>query len=132
MSRENSTSSKSRGPSRATREVVWSRAGGRCERCGAVPDWHSSVHHRQPRGMGGSRQSHLNKPSNLLFLCGSGTTGCHGWVESNRTKSVNDGYIVPRYAVPSTTPVKYRDDYWVTLDEDGGMTPWQPPADENA
>lgn len=80
--------------------------------------------------MGGSRQSHLNRAGNLLFLCGSGTTGCHGWVESNRQEAVRLGYLVPRYAVPATTPLLYRGREWVTLDDDGGMVAWEPPADE--
>lgn len=130
--KRSASTSASRGPSKATRQTVWSRARGRCERCGNAPDWHSSVHHRQPRGMGGSRQSHLNKPSNLLFLCGSGTTGCHGWVESNRLQAVNDGFIVPRYGVPATTPVRYLGRDWVILDDEGGMSAWEPPADEDA
>jgi hypothetical protein len=47
-----------------------------------------SVHHRRPRMMGGSRnESTYIKPANLIVLCGSGTTGCHGWVESNRDRS---------------------------------------------
>lgn len=113
------------------RAAVLSRSEGRCERCGKAPDWHASVHHRQPRGMGGSRQAHLNRPGNLLLLCGSGTTGCHGWVESHRADAVASGYIVPRFAVPQTTPVLYRMSTWVILDDDGGRTAWTPPPDED-
>lgn len=54
-----------------------------------------SVHHRQPRGMGGSSLD-VNRASNLLLLCGSGTTGCHGMVESQRVLAYAHGWLVPR------------------------------------
>ncbi len=55
------------------RAIVNTRAGGRCELCGAPG---TNIHHRRKRSQGGRWD-----PSNLLRLCGSGTTGCHGRIE---------------------------------------------------
>ena len=38
----------------------------------------------------------MNQPANLVVLCGSGVTGCHGWVESNRSEAMDAGWIVGR------------------------------------
>lgn len=68
--------------------------------------------------MGGSKWPGTNLPSNLLTLCGSGTTGCHGWVESNRTEAMAAGLLVSKYADPVDAPVwTWRG--WVALDNDG-------------
>jgi hypothetical protein len=76
--------------------------------------------------MGGSRKVHVNAAANLMLLCGSGTTGCHGWVESHRREAVTWGLLVPRPGLPAVTPVFYRKTKWVLLDDDGGVHPWQP------
>jgi len=67
------------GPNNMTVEAILERAGYSCEACGNQvgdrrgEDW--SVQHRRPRGMGGTRWQGINKPSNLMILCGSATTG---------------------------------------------------------
>ena len=76
---------------REAREAVQKRSHGMCERCGGFG---SNIHHRRPRGMGGT--STPEDPTNLVMLCGSGTTGCHGWVESYRAKAWEQGWLVPR------------------------------------
>ncbi len=65
-----------------------------CVRCGVYtgPFGVYSIHHRRPRGMGGTKTR--ESPANLLLLCGSGTTGCHGYVESHRSEAETNGYIV--------------------------------------
>lgn len=66
-------------PDAETVRLVRERDDWRCARCGG---WGPlSTQHRVARGMGGSRWPGINLPSNLITLCGSGTTGCHGWVE---------------------------------------------------
>lgn len=110
------------GPTEETRALVVARARYRCEVCGIALDlgWSGfSVHHRTPRGMGGSRDPRLNLPSNLLALCGSGTTGCHGRVERDRAVAVDNGWIVPRWADPAEFPVLVFGDRWVILTEHG-------------
>lgn len=95
------------GPTRTTREVVWARAGGRCELCGGsiagVVGF--SMHHRLPRRMGGSSRPELNTPANLILLCGSGTTGCHGRVESHREQAYGEGLLLREGQDPAAVPV---------------------------
>ena len=119
----------STGPTPATVELVWERDGGRCARCGAGlqrsargTGW--SLHHRRPRGMGGSRVGWVNLPPNLVLLCGSGVTGCHGWVESNRAEAIELGWLVSRIGVQTAAeiPVAYWDGTLRFLDDTGGYT----------
>jgi hypothetical protein len=56
--------------------------------------------------MGGSKNSELHKPANLITLCGSGVDGCHGWVESNREQARLDGYLLFRIDSASEIPFK--------------------------
>ena len=114
------------GPSARIVDLVWSRDEGSCTRCGRglQPSQRGiawSVHHRSPRGMGGSKTSWINAPSNLILLCGSGTTGCHGWVESNRDVARESGWLVPRNGVlvPRDVPVLYGDGLWFLWDDGG-------------
>lgn len=79
--------------------IVWTRADGHCEVCGLVVpflgDW--SAHHRLPGQMGGeSDLAAYWHPSRLLVACGSGTTGCHGRIESRREWAEARGYLVRR------------------------------------
>lgn len=77
------------GASAAVEALVIARDGGRCVRCGVAlgsmrgQDW--SMQHRCARGAGGTSRPELNQPGNLILLCGSGVTGCHGWVEHHLT-----------------------------------------------
>ena len=72
--------------------------------------------------MGGTRDPRINSPANLLFVCGSGTTGCHGWIESNRALSLEAGLLLYRSDDPVQIPVRLRHGT-VLLHDDGG---WQP------
>jgi hypothetical protein len=78
---------------REVRELVDGRDGGRCQRCGTYTS-NRSRHHRKSKGMGGSKL--FDTPQNIVTLCGSGTTGCHGWVESNRDEAYDLGWLVRR------------------------------------
>ncbi|MFD9950536.1 HNH endonuclease [Nonomuraea sp. NPDC059023] len=89
------------GPSPKLRALVETRDKG-CVRCGAVVARdEDSIHHRVPRGRGGE-----NTAENLLLLCGSGTTGCHGWTEKNRAEAYQLGYLVHTGIDPLNVPVK--------------------------
>ncbi len=80
-----------------TRAQVLIRSGGCCERCGrSLANIPGSVHPRRPRGMGGTRDPQIEAPENQVALCGSGVSGCHGWVESNREQAIEHGWLVPR------------------------------------
>lgn len=99
---------------RAARRIIAERCGGRCERCGA-PEY--TVHHRRKRSQGGTWC-----PSNLLALHGSGTTGCHGWVEANPAAAHALGFWLRAGQSPDTTPV-WLWGRWVLLQPDGGYIP---------
>jgi len=107
---------------RQARALVIARAGGRCERCGGIG---RSIHHRKKR-------SHLPKgqqwcPTNLVLLCGSGTTGDHGWVEANPSDAEKEGWHVRPWDDPAEIPVKRLRSEWMLLLPDGGMTDGEPP-----
>ncbi len=99
------------------------RSVGRCEMCGGPA---TNTHHRRPRGMGGSKDPATNTPANLVRVCGSGSTGCHGWIESNREAARDCGYLVGQGHDPATVPVLLMTSgglfEWVLLDADGGYT----------
>jgi len=88
------------------RFAIYARAGYRCERClEATPT--INVHHRLPRQMGGTRNELIHAPANLILLCGSGTSGCHGWVESNRDEARKFGYLL--YRIDSAVEIPFID-----------------------
>lgn len=112
----------------ATVALIWERDRGRCALCGIglhFPDrgrsW--SIHHRRPRGMGGTRTAWVGLAANGLTLCGSGVDGCHGWVETNRGVAVEDGLLVSKlgYLTAEDVPVRLKDGLW-KLDNHGGKT----------
>jgi len=88
-----------------TREAIFKRAYFECEFCGRENfSFGFSIHHRKPRGMGGTKKKEINDATNLILLCGSGTTGCHGWVESHRQQSYESGLLVKQSDDPSKIP----------------------------
>jgi hypothetical protein len=100
------------GVSAETVAALLGRSDVRCEVCGEAlagergVGW--SVHHRRPRGMGGSRRADTHSIVNLLALCGSGTTGCHGRIESDRATALVCGWLVRSSADPAQIPVWLR------------------------
>lgn len=60
------------------RAAIYQAGEGRCIGCGRAD---VTAQHRRRRGMGGSRDPLISTPANGVPLCGSGTTGCHGWTE---------------------------------------------------
>jgi hypothetical protein len=103
-----------------TKSTVEQRSGGVCELCGCAPA--SNIHHRRARGMGGTRRA-VHTASWLLHLCGSGTTGCHGYIEAHPTISYGKGWKLRQHQTPSTAPVELAGK-WVTLTDDGKIHPW--------
>ncbi|WP_018501893.1 HNH endonuclease [Parafrankia discariae] len=89
-----------------TRRLVLARAGGRCESCaGDLDISRYSLHHRRPKGMGGSRATDLHSPTNLLVLCGRGADGCHGDVHGHPVAARDAGMLVRRAADPARVSV---------------------------
>lgn len=90
------------GPAVRVRQIVTARAQLTCEKCGRSVMWTANhIHHRKPRGRGGSSDPAINLPCNLLLLC----TECHDWVEQNRTESYKQGWLVHREHDPAVKPV---------------------------
>lgn len=117
------------GPDAATVALVWSRDGGRCVRCGGVLtgtrgfDW--SVQHRRAR-QGTDRRPDTNQPTNLILLCGSATTLCHGHVESYRDQARQHGWAIRQTKDPAAMPVQHALHGWVLLNADGTWTTHSP------
>jgi hypothetical protein len=66
----------------------------RCVRCGHYLSgvWPGySCHHRQSRSVG------PDTLDNRIMLCGSGTTGCHGYVHAHPVEARDKGWIVSRH-----------------------------------
>lgn len=111
------------GPSASTRKLVWTRSGGFCESCGRdVVDMPHSIHHRRPRRMGGSSDPATNSPANLLLLCGSGTSGCHGRIEGNRHAAIVLGQLLHARDEPAKVAVFHHRRGLVFLNDDGTWT----------
>lgn len=113
--------------SKATVALIVRRDGNCCALCGGPIsgargfDW--SVHHRCPRGQGGTSLDWVGSAANGLLLHGHGTAGCHGWVESHREKAKGDGFLLPRNGRGTALelPVRHAVHGWVVLDAVGGM-----------
>lgn len=99
------------------RETVLNRAGYMCELChGSLSVM--SLHHRRPRGMGGTKASWIHDAGNLLALCGTGTTGCHGKVESFRARAYDFGWLVNYGFMPHLIPfADLLGNWWLLHDE---------------
>jgi hypothetical protein len=95
---------KDTGPDAKTRALVLERDSYCCCRCSrpAGPDIGSySIQHRVARGVGGG-----NGVPNLLLLCGSATTLCHGEVEGRlNPHDLAAGYRLESWQDPATEPV---------------------------
>ncbi|WP_051701738.1 HNH endonuclease [Mycetocola saprophilus] len=85
----------------------------KCVRCGRRG---ITLDHRQ------NRQTGNTVPSNLQGLCGTGTTGCHGWKTVNPTLALAEGYAVKRWSDPAQWPGRRLiggQHTWVLYDDTG-------------
>lgn len=88
-----------------TKAAVLQRARSECERCGrwcGDGAWRE-FHHRNPRGMGGAsgeRAEWLADAANCLLLCHL----CHRWIETHRSVSLAEGWLVEHEADPRGVP----------------------------
>ncbi len=106
-----------------TRAQLHERAQGCCERCGRYGA--NNAHHRRNQSQGGP-----DTLSNLMLLCGSGTTGCHGFITEHPLIAIDEGATIPRgdQREPHEVPVSrfdltVKDWAWVLLADDGGIEP---------
>ena len=93
------------------RPIVTTRAGlgdptsARCERCGSAGPL--TCQHLVKRSQGGGWS-----PESIAVLCGSGTTGCHGWAERNPYAAQAEGFATPPDEEPGQRPIRH---YWLGL-----------------
>lgn len=97
-----------------TRRTVLLRDNLSCVACGLTvavedgdhirPIHQYSLQHRKARGMGGTGLK--DHPENLIVMCGTGTTGCHGRAEQNPGWAITCGYRVSQWADVGMAPVK--------------------------
>lgn len=108
-----------------TKEAIYRRADGRCDRCGLRVLNGMHFHHRRPRRLGGSVDPQTGLPSNGLLLHPS----CHDFIESHRKVATQLGFLIGYGVVPTHTPV-YLWSGWVYLNDDGTLTryPGVPPT----
>lgn len=76
------------------------------------------IHHRRPRGMGGTKRLDSARPSNGVLL----HARCHQIIESNRTKAFEDGYLVHQNQEPQSVPIRIRGRLFL-LDDFGNAVP---------
>ena len=101
------------------RARVMARSGGFCEaRIPGCWDEASQLHHRRPRGAGGSRDPRTGGAANGYALC----LPCHDHIERNRSEARENGWLVRQGADPAAVPV-FRHRRWVLLDDEGGIAP---------
>lgn len=102
------------------RDIVVKRSGRACEirNLTVCEGKAANASHRKPAGQGGEWT-----PSNILHACGSGTTGCHGWIEHNPAIAQAYGFRLWRNQDPATTPVLHGVYGRVILHDDGTHTP---------
>lgn len=110
------------GFSTAVRGVVTERSGGVCELLIPVvcTGMAQVMHHRRPRGIGGTRRVDTNQPSSALHICDA----CHRHLEtSERGEARRNGWLVSQHASPVNVPVLYRGRVRLMLTDEGGFAP---------
>ncbi|QOI67674.1 HNH endonuclease [Arthrobacter phage Orcanus] len=114
------------GPSAEVRRQVIARDLSKCQWCGrhvrTESGWYS-LQHRRARGMGGSRRRETDQPANLVLVCGTGTTECHGWIEAQPAQAIARGFRIAAGARPDRVNlVDWTGREWI-LTDDGEKVP---------
>lgn len=73
--------------------------------------------------MGGTVRN-IHTPDWLMHLCGSGTTGCHGYIETHPDISYVKGWKMRQHQRPETSPVQTHYGI-VILERDGTFRHWE-------
>lgn len=101
---------------RLARRLVRERSGGICEVCAIA--YATNFHHRKNRSQGGRWT-----PENGLDVCGSGSTGCHGFITANPKLSYEYGWAVRSRMNPELVAVRLAGRGWTFLDSTGAYLP---------
>lgn len=90
------------------RAIVYERSNGICEVMvpGVCRGRATNYQHRKNRSQCSRGERWM--PENGLHVCGTGTTGCHGWIHANPEKSYANGWMVKAALDPRQVPVRYR------------------------
>ena len=107
---------------REAKAIAWARSGGLCElgMAGWCEGAATNFSHRLGAGVLGGWSA-----ANGLYSCGSGTTGCHGWVHDQPAAARELGWRLERRCGddPLVIPARHARFGWVLLDEEGGVVP---------
>ncbi len=102
-----------------TRNIIAARDMEGCVRCGKYCiDQPASIHHRKRRSQ--CSKNERDGYANLVLLCGTGTTGCHGWVHAHPADAQAMGYLLHAWEDPLARPVFTFRQQWEQPDADGG------------
>jgi len=105
-------------PTPKTRRLVTLRDHQQCVVCGRhLEGIRASIHHRKMRSHASPEEKHT--AANLICVCGSGTTGCHGEIHSHPAWAYDMGYLVRMGGHPTEVPVKTFREGWIRLNNDG-------------
>ncbi len=108
------------------RAIVYERANERCEVrvIGFCFGGATNYQHRKNRKH--CTKTELWAPSNGLHVCGSGTTGCHGFIHANPKIAYGKGWMVHSWNTPADVPVMLHDNTPVFLGDDGSYRTPEP------
>lgn len=109
------------GPLKTRNKRIDTRDHQRCARCAIIIWSGGSRHHRKFKSRGGG-----DEVSNGVLMCGSGTTGCHGWAHSNPVSARQAGFAVGASEDPRLVPIKHALHGLVWLDDLGGFSATPP------
>ena len=85
------------------RQQIVERSSGRCEVMASGCTFTAQeIHHRRPRGMGGTNRGNTNAAVNGLACC----LACHRRIESDRDWAYGRGFLVRQNVDPATVPVR--------------------------
>lgn len=109
-----------------TAQLIEDRANGLCEFCQESATEQMQIHHRRPRGMGGSKDPTTASPANGVWV----HYQCHRAIEENREHALNTGYLVYQHKDPREVPLimPQVSVYGVMLDDEGEYAPLQEPC----
>ena len=99
-----------------TRDIIRKRSNGRCELCGMPLNIYGQIHHRRPRGMGGTKRMDSASAANGLYV----HQKCHEKIESNRAHALEMGWLMHQTDDPVQVPVRLWLG-WRLLRDDGSI-----------